>query len=220
MCTTLKIIIITVFTIFVSTLLIVSQLNAQARDKTYERIINTSAKIVRGKIINREEVRYDYDGVDMRCGYILEIEVVQSFKGGNNSFKVFSSNSDILMEGAPETEYFLFARRNPVFGEQPATDFINCDEGRSTRMDISHFEYLSTRLTQQIFPIISYTANNPVTDEDTGVVKKGEWMMIVDRISNNGLPFTIARRRLNNGNLAVIEEMRLSDFLSAFNLKG
>lgn len=216
----MKIIIFTVLIIFVSTFFIASQSNAQGRDKTYERIKNTSAKIVRGKVIGREEVRYDYDGVDMRCGYILEIDVIQSFKGGNENFKVFASNSDILMNNAPDTEYLLFTRRNPAFGERPAIDFINCDEGRSTRMDISGFEYLSTRLTQQIFPIVSYTADNPIVDEDTGVVKKGEWMMIVDRIANNALPYTISRRRLNNGNLAVIEEMSLSNFLDEFDLQG
>lgn len=203
-----------------STIFFVGQSNAQGRDKTYERIVNTSAKIVRGKIIGREEVRYNYDGVDMRCGYILDIEVLKSFKGGNDSFRVFASNSDILMEGAPDHEYFIFARRNMKYGPRAAVDFLNCDGGRSTRMDISPFEYMSARLTQQIFPILSYSADNPITDEDTGVVKKGEWMMIVDRISNNALPFTIARRRLNNGNIAVIEEMSLSDFLFEFNLDG
>ncbi len=220
MCNTLKIIISVVLAIFVSTFIFVSLSNAQGRDKTYERIKNTSAKIVRGKILGREEVRYDYDGIDMRCGYILEIDVIQSFKGGNDNFKVFASNSDILMNDAPDTEYFLFARRNPAFGKGPATDFINCDEGRSTRMDISGFEYLSTRLTQQIFPIVSYRSDNPIVDEDTGVVKKGEWMMIVDRIANNALPYTISRRRLNNGNQAVIEEMSLSNFLDEFDLNG
>ncbi len=220
MCKTLKIIIITVLTIFVSTLIIASQSNAQGRDKTYERIKNTSAKIVRGKIIGREEVRYDYDGLDMRCGYILEIDVIETFKGGNDNFKVFASNSDILMNDAPDTEYFMFVRENPAFGERPAIDFINCDEGRSTRMDISGFEYLSTRFTQQIFPIVSYTAENPIVDEDTGVVKKDEWMMIVDRIANNALPYTISRRRLNNGNPAVIEEMSLRNFLDEFDLNG
>jgi hypothetical protein len=220
MCKTLKIIIITVLKIFFSTLIIASQSNAQGRDKTYERIKNTSAKIVRGKIIGREEVRYDYDGVDMRCGYILEIDVIKTFKGGNDNFKVFASNSDILMNDAPDTEYFMFVRENPAFGERPAIDFINCDEGRSTRMDISGFEYLSTRFIQQIFPIVSYTAENPIVDEDTGVVKKDEWMMIVDRIANNALPYTISRRRLNNGNLAVIEEMSLRNFLDEFDLNG
>ncbi len=219
MCKTIKIIIISVISIFVSTILFVSFSNAQGADKTYTRIKNTSAKIVRGTIVGREEVRFIYDEVNMRCGYIMEINVIQSFKGGDENFKVFVSNSDILMNDAPETEYFIFARKNPSFGVNSAPDFLNCDEGRSTRMDLSGFEYMSTRLTQQIFPIVSYTAENPIVDEDTGVVKKGEWMMIVDRIANNALPYTIPRRRLNNGNLAVIEEMSYSHFVNEFELE-
>lgn len=220
MCKLLKIYLIFIIGFVVILGAAISQSNAQGADKTYTRIINTSAKIVRGKIIGREEVRFEYDGVDMRCGYILEIDVVKSYKGGDEQFKVFATNSDILMENAPDTEYFIFASRNMKFGPNPAADFLNCDEGRSTRMDISPFEFMSSRYTQQIFPIISYTDDNPVVDEDTGVQKRGEWMMIVDRIANNALPFTISRRRLNNGNPAVIEEMSLSGFLSEFDLES
>ena len=86
-------------------------------------------------------------------------------------------------------------------------------------MDISDFEFLSTRLSQQIFPLISYSTEKTIVDEDTGIMKRGEWMLIVDRISNNALPYSITRRRLNNGNLNVIEEMNYKDFLSAFKLK-
>ncbi|MBT5073762.1 MAG: hypothetical protein HOJ34_07785 [Kordiimonadaceae bacterium] len=186
----------------------------QARDNTYLRMTNTSAKIVKGKITHREAIEYDYDGERLVCGYVLDISVVQSWKGGTEDFKVFSSNSDIIMDG--EVDYFLFARRNNNFGNNTKVEFINCDGGKSTRMDISGFEYLATRLRQQIFPIISYDNGDSVIDTDTNVMKRGDWMMIVNRISNSALPYTIARRRLNNGNENVIEEMSLSDFISEF----
>ncbi len=218
MCNLLRIIILIVFTIFISGIVFVASLSAQGRDKTYNRIVNVSTKIVRGTIIGREEIRYDYDGVNMRCGYVLDINTKKSWKGGDSNFKVFVSNSDILMNNPENTEYFIFARRNSNFGKSKI-EFINCDQGRSTRMDTSGFEFLATRITQQIFPIVSYSAENPITDEDTGVIKRGDWMMIVDRIANNALPFTIARRRLNNGNENVIEEMNLSDFLYEFKLE-
>jgi len=186
----------------------------QVRDNTYLRMINTSAKIVKAKITGREAIEYDYDGENLICGYVLNISVVQSWKGGMDDFKVFASNSDILMEG--DMEYFMFARRNNSFGDTPKVAFLNCDDEKSTRMDISGFEYLATRLKQQIFPIISYDKEKNIIDTDTNVVKRGDWMMIVNRISNSALPYTIARRRLNNGNDKVIEEMSLSDFLNEF----
>lgn len=187
---------------------------AQTRDNTYLRMTNTSAKIVKGKITDREAIEYDYDDERLICGYILDISVVESWKGGMESFKVFASNSDILMHS--DMEYFLFARRNSNFGNSAKVEFINCDDGKSTRMDVSGFEYLATRLRQQIFPIVSYDGDNSVIDTDTNVMKRGQWMMIVNRIANSALPFTIARRRLNNGNENIIEEMSFSDFLSEF----
>ena len=221
MCKLIKIYIVFFITFVGFAFLAISQSLAQGADKTYVRMVNTSSKVVRGTIISSEEIRYDYDGVNMVCGYILEINVINSWKGGDGTFKVFAANSDILENAEPGLEYFIMARRNPAFGKtgQSAIAFTNCDGGRSTRMNMSEHEFLATRLTQQIFPIITYSAQNPVTDEDTGIIKRGEWLMIVDRISNNALPFTIMRRRLNNGNPNVIEEMSFNDFLYEFDLE-
>lgn len=188
---------------------------------TYQYMANTSAKVVQGRIISKKEVRYNYDieNPNLICGYILNIKVTKSYKGGEEDFRVFATNSDVLMDKG--SEYLLFARKNIKFGKngRDAIDFINCDKEKSTRMDISDFEFLSTRLSQQIFPLISYSTEKTIVDEDTGIMKRGEWMLIVDRISNNALPYSITRRRLNNGNLNVIEEMNYKDFLSAFKLK-
>lgn len=189
--------------------------NAQVRNSAYNTMINTSQKVVIGKITNREELRFDYDGENLVCGQILEIEVSENWKGGSENFKVFATNSDILMDNDDgATEYFLFARKNPKFEAtgRDALDFINCDEGRSARLDISKLEFLATRLRQQIFPLVSY-AGGRVVDTDTGVIKRGRWMMIVNRNANSALPYTIARRRLNNGNENIIEEMSLNDFI-------
>jgi len=212
---------ITLLTIISISLVICNISQAQNADNTYQRMANTSTKIIQGHIISREEVRYDYDddNLNIVCGQILEIDVSKSWKGGDQRFRVFAANSDVLMEG--EVEYFMFARKNSKFAAsgRDAVDFINCDQEKSTRMDISGFEFLATRLRQQIFPLVSYDSAKPVIDEDTGVMKRGQWMMIVNRIANSALPYTIMRRRLNNGNENVIEEMSLNDFLSAFVLE-
>lgn len=189
-----------------------------AQSNTYNRMLNTASKIVRGKIVGSEEIRYNYDEENQNivCGLILDIEVTESFKGGNENFRVFASNKDMLI--GEEYEYFIIARRNNNASDTPKVEFINCFDEKSTRMDISYIPYLATSLRQQIFPIVSYRREDNIIDPDTRVAKKGEWLLLVDRIANNALPYTIARRRFNNGNDDIIEEMRLSDFLRDFNV--
>lgn len=189
-------------------------MTAQESSNSYQWVANTSSKIVQGHILGKEEVRYDYEEQNLVCGYILDLNVSKSFKGGDGSFKLLATNSDILMED--DLEYFVFARKNPKFGASgaDALDFVNCDGGKSTRMDVSSFEFLATRQRQQIFPLASYDGGDSIIDEDTGVIKRGQWMMIVDRIANAALPYTIMRRRLNNGNENIIEEMSYTDFLA------
>ena len=189
-----------------------------AQSNTYNRMLNSAAKVVRGKITGFQEIRFDYDedNKNVVCGQILDIEVTESFKGGNDNFKVFVSNNDMLI--GDEYEYFIIARRNKNASDSPKVDFISCFEGRSTRMDVSSIPYLATSIRQQIFPIVSYRREDNIIDPDTRVAKKGEWMLVVDRIANNALPYTIARRRFNNGNDEIIEEMRLSDFLRDFEI--
>lgn len=190
-----------------------------AQSNTYNRMLNTASKVVRGKIVGSEEVRYDYDeeNKNIVCGQILDIEVTESFKGGNESFRVFASNKDMLI--GEEYEYFIIARRNNNASDTPKLAFINCFDEKSTRMDVSYIPYLATSLRQQIFPIVNYKREDNIIDPDTRVAKKGEWLLLVDRIANNALPYTIARRRFNNGNEDIIEEMRLADFLRDFNIK-
>lgn len=190
-----------------------------AQSNTYNRMLNTASKVVRGKIVGSEEVRYDYDedNKNIVCGQILDIEVTESFKGGNESFRVFASNNDMLI--GEEYEYFIIARRNNNASDTPKLAFINCFDEKSTRMDVSYIPYLATSLRQQIFPIVNYKREDNIVDPDTRVAKKGEWLLLVDRIANNTLPYTIARRRFNNGNDDIIEEMRLADFLRDFNIK-
>lgn len=190
-----------------------------AQRNTYNRMLNTASKVVRGKIVGSEEVRYDYDedNKNIVCGQILDIEVTESFKGGNESFRVFASNNDMLI--GEEYEYFIIARRNNNASDTPKLAFINCFDEKSTRMDVSYIPYLATSLRQQIFPIVNYKREDNIVDPDTRVAKKGEWLLLVDRIANNTLPYTIARRRFNNGNDDIIEEMRLADFLRDVNIK-
>lgn len=189
--------------------------NAQYNADTYQRMANTSSKIVKGKITNKRPITYELDGQILTCGWVLDIDVIESWKGGDDNFSVFANHSDILL--GDDLDYFLFAKRNPQYSTtRENIDFINCDGFNSTRMNLSPFEFFATDLKQQIFPIVSYNGNDNVMDTDTNMTKRGEWMLIVDRISNSYLPDTIQRRRLNGENQKIIEEMSLSDFLKEF----
>ncbi len=144
-----------------------------AQSNTYNRMLNNASKVVRGKIVGSEEVRYDYDedNKNIVCGQILDIEVTESFKGGNESFRVFASNNDMLI--GEEYEYFIIARRNNNASDTPKLAFINCFDEKSTRMDVSYIPYLATSLRQQIFPIVNYKREDNIVDPDTRVAKKG-----------------------------------------------
>mgnify|MGYP000271144738 CR=1 FL=1 len=189
-----------------------------AQSNTYVRMVNISAKIVRGKITNAQEIRYDYDddNLNIVCGHLADVTVSEDYKGGTESFKIFISNKDIML--GEDYEYFIIARRNQYFSDTTKVDFTNCYDEKSTRMDVSTFPYLASNIRQQIFPIASYKRADNIVDPDTRVAKKGEWLMLVNRIANNSLPYKIPRRRLNNGNDDIIEEMSLAGFLKAFDL--
>ncbi|MDG1996544.1 MAG: hypothetical protein P8J14_08625 [Emcibacteraceae bacterium] len=189
-----------------------------AQSNTYVRMVNISAKVVRGKITNAQEIRYNYDkdNLNIVCGHLADVTVSDGYKGGGESFKVFITNKDIML--GEDYEYLIIARRNQYFSETPKVDFTNCYDEKSTRMDVSRFPYLASNIRQQIFPIASYKRADNIVDPDTRVAKKGDWLMLVNRIANNSLPYKIPRRRLNNGNDDIIEEMSLGGFLKAFGL--
>ncbi|MDG1707110.1 MAG: hypothetical protein P8H03_00020 [Emcibacteraceae bacterium] len=189
-----------------------------AQSNTYNRMINISTKVVRAKISNPQEIRYDYDedNQNIVCGHLVDVTVNQGYKGGAENFKLFVTNKDIML--GEEYEYLIIARSNQYHSDTSKVAFTNCYDEKSTRMDVSSFPYLATNLRQQIFPIASYKREDNIVDPDTRVAKKGEWLMLVNRIANNSLPYKIPRRRLNNGNDDIIEEMSLAGFLRAFNL--
>jgi len=187
----------------------------QSNDSTYEFLTNVSAKIVRGKIISKTEVKYDYKGETLTCGWLLDIAVSESWKGGNDNFSVLSTRADILI--SDDLDYFIFARKNSEYNPAKSTvNYVDCDGFNTAKMVVSSFPYFATSLKQQIFPIITYTPRDNVVDVDTNIVKTGDWMVIVNRISNPYLPFTIRRRRLNTDNENIIEEMKLTDFINEF----
>ncbi len=190
----------------------------QSNDSTYEYLTNVSAKIARGKIISKTEVKYDYKGETLTCGWLLDIAVSESWKGGNDNFTVLSTRTDILIDD--NLDYFIFARRNNEYNPARSTvNYVDCDGFNTAKMDVSSFPYYATSLKQQIFPIITYTPKDNIVDPDTNIVKTGDWMVIVNRLSNPYLPFTIRRRRLNTDNENIIEEMKLTDFITEFMLR-
>ncbi|MBT6031636.1 MAG: hypothetical protein HOH19_03600, partial [Kordiimonadaceae bacterium] len=83
---------------------------SQSREKTFQLLTNRSQKIVRGYINSRTPISFEDEGIALHCGYVLEINVNKSWKGGEDSFKVFSPHSDVLL--GDNYEYVIFARQN------------------------------------------------------------------------------------------------------------
>lgn len=189
--------------------------NAQSRTNSYKYIANTSAKIVKGNITVREAVTYKLEGKTLTCGWLLDIKVNQSWKGGDDNFTIFSTNSDILLGDG--FDYFIFVKKNNKFAAtKQKIEFVICDGFNSIRLDVSPYKYFATSINQQIFPIVSYDAQDNIIDQQSNLIKRGQWMLILDRISNHHLPDSIRIRRLNIGNEKILEEMSFPDFLKEF----
>jgi hypothetical protein len=211
----LKIKSLTIFIIAVIGFTSFADAQITSREKTFQLMTKRSQKIVRGYINSHTAISFEDEGIKLHCGYILEINVNKGWKGGEDSFKVFSPHSDVLL--GDNYEYVIFARQNAYFNpSKPKLDFLNCDNLNSTRMDVSGFEYFATSLKQQIFPLVNYDGPTNIINEDTNMVKKGEWMLLVNRLSNDHIPFSIERRRLNIDNDKILEEMSLKDFIREF----
>jgi hypothetical protein len=188
----------------------------QTNQSEYHKYVATAQKIVKGRIIERKPIPYVLDGVTKTCGWVLDIAVDQSWKGGKDTFQLFSTHSDIYINTDPSQVYFIFGFRTFKYDpEKQSIDFVECDGLNSARLDVSQFEYLVTGLKQKIFPLITYDDHTNEVDINNKP-KTGEWMLVLKRISNAFLPETIERRRLNNGNDNIIEEMKFSDFLDEF----
>lgn len=199
----------------ISALFIFTAAHGQSRTNSYQYLANTAGKIVTGRINDRTAITYELEGKILVCGWLLNIEVSKSWKGGADNFNVFSTNSDILLDN--DMEYFFIAQKNYNYHETKQNiAFVNCDGLNSVRMNVSGFKYFATSLKQRIFPIISYNAQDNIIDESSNNIKRGQWMLILNRLSNLHLPSTIRRRRINTGNEKIIEEMSFSDFINEF----
>lgn len=86
--------------------------------------IKLADKVVLGRIVERTALTED--GKNKVCGWILDIEVTQNFKGGEENFSVFTNDSDTYL--GQETEYFIVAFNNPSFATDEISEVGNCAE--------------------------------------------------------------------------------------------
>ncbi len=194
-----------IFTFSILIIFISSLAYGQVVKGDYHSYVKYADKIVKGQIVAKTPITYQVGKKIKTCGWILNIKVVESWKGGSENFTLYSSKSDVFLD--PAMQYFIFAFNNAHYNPQKIDiDFLNCTNFNSTRADVSKFQYKSSGHAQHLFPLVSYD-------------DKDQWMLLFDRLSNAHLPTTIERHRVQveqSGNEKILEEMKYSDFIKEY----
>ncbi len=179
---------------------------AQTFSNNYESFAKYADKVVRGKVIAAKPLTFYRGGRNQPCGIYMEIEVIKSWRGGNENFLLYSTNSDVyLSEKDKDQEYLIFAFKNKKYDPGNRVDeFVMCEGNNSVMKNIAPFEYIDNSGVQRMFPI---------KKDATGL---DEWMLIMARKSNAVIPETIVRNTINGDNQNVIEEMSLTQFTEEF----
>lgn len=90
-------------------------------------MIKSAEKVVLGRIVKRTPNLENIDGHENRvCGWSLQIDVIQSFKGGDENFEVFTNDTDTY--AGDNLDYFIIAFNNPSFGTASSSEVGNCAE--------------------------------------------------------------------------------------------
>lgn len=191
---------------FIAILWSVSIAGAQTISHNYESFAKYADKVVRGKVIAAKPLTYRRDGRTQPCGVYMEIEVTNSWRGGNENFLLYSSSSDVYLgDSNKDQEYLIFAFKNKKYDpNNRVEDFVMCEGSRSITRNIAPFEYINDSGVQRMFPI---------KKEATGI---GEWMLVMQRKSNAEIPEHIARNSVSGENQNVIEEMSLVQFTDEY----
>lgn len=181
---------------------------AQVTAHNYESFALHADKMVRGKVVAAQPLSFYRDGKDQPCGVYMEIEVVESYRGGDENFLLYSTNSDVYLgeEGDnKEREYLIFTFKNSKYDPDVRfEEYVLCEGKNSATKNIAPFEYINDSHIQRMFPI-----------------KKGprdikEWMLVMQRPTNAELAINIEKKSVNTDNINVIEEMALNQFLETY----
>lgn len=184
----------------------VTNAGAQTISHNYESFAKYADKVVRGKVIAAKPMTFYRGGRTQPCGIYMEIEVSKSWRGGNENFLLYSTNSDVyLSEKDKDQEYLIFAFKNKKYdpGKQ-VEEFVMCEGDNSAMKNIAPFEYIDNSGVQRMFPI---------KKDASGI---DEWMLVMERKSNAIIPESIVRNAVNGDNQNVIEEMSLTQFTDEF----
>ena len=98
---------------------------SQSRVVPIKGMIRSAEKVVIGKIVRRTPFLEIKDGSEKKvCGWSLEVEVNYSFKGGNQSFELYTNDSDTF--AGDNLDYFIIAFNNPTYGTGKSSEVGNC----------------------------------------------------------------------------------------------
>jgi|TARA_R110002096_G_scaffold416576_2_gene619348 hypothetical protein len=187
---------------------IATSAQAQAIAYNYESFALHADKMVRGKVVASQSLNFYRDGKDQPCGVYMEIEVIESYRGGDDNFLLYSTNSDVYLGDDGDNkdrEYLIFAFKNPKYDPtERFEEYVLCEGKNSATKNIAPFEYINDSHIQRMFPI-----------------KKGprdikEWMLVMERPTNAELAENIEKNSVNSENRNIIEEVALHQFLETY----
>lgn len=90
-----------------------SQASASVLDTSFDYYIRNATKVVRGKITKQTPIIVSENGNNYTCGWYLDIEVINNYKGGMERFRIFTNHQETFL--GSDLEYFIVAQPNNGF---------------------------------------------------------------------------------------------------------
>jgi len=183
--------------------------NALSMSTFFSWKVRTSVKIVKARITGQTPIIISENGADYTCGYYLDVEVIESYRGGSEPFKVFTNHKDTFM--GSEYEYLIFAEENRWFVPR-------CREKHGSHFEWRDAHYSTYGNDQLIFPIYrnskenfgeEYVMMRPISDFPLGYTGTVEY-----RLGRNNYERSSADLPENSFDMLSLKALTSEEFLS------
>lgn len=170
------------FGLAIGILVVTISLAARGTDISYpslEELVRTSDRVARVEIVQQSVARVSMDGQSHECGVIFTARVLESLKGGGETFR-FLASSDRDFIGT-DADYLIFAVSTsalprPSESEMPERELMN------VKCRLEAAPYLLSESVQTMIPFV----------EGPPDATNGEWLRISRMSAISTLPVTTA----------------------------
>lgn len=116
----------------------------------YDEWVRFAEKVVLGRIIARLPIKYESD--NKVCGWEYQVEVDESWKGGNESFTIFTRNEDVFF--GLNYNYLFIAFKNNNFSEKKTSRTNKkCYVDQNNVLIVDSIKYRTRKTEQMVFPL-------------------------------------------------------------------